>query len=84
GQEINGGASTGGERRVLRAPLPETERTRELDSDGVLQLQKRYLRDQDQDLESMLKTEVREREISQAIHQKLGEQIGGKRMKKIS
>ena len=71
----NGGASAGGGRRVLGAPLPETERTRELDNDGVLQLQKHYLREQDQDLESMLKTVVRQREIGQAIHQELEEQI---------
>jgi len=71
----HGGGSTGGGRRVLGAPLPETERTRELDNDGVLQLQKQYMRDQDQDLESMLKTVVRQREIGQAIHQELEEQI---------
>ncbi|KAF8450179.1 hypothetical protein BGX38DRAFT_512321 [Terfezia claveryi] len=71
----NGGGSTGGGRRVLGAPLPETERTRELDNDGVLQLQKQFLKDQDQDLESMLKTVVRQREIGQAIHQELDEQI---------
>ncbi|KAF8453415.1 hypothetical protein BGX38DRAFT_1249654 [Terfezia claveryi] len=72
---FGGGASTGGGRRVLGVPLPETERTRELDNDGVLQLQKQYLRDQDQDLESILKTVVRQREIGQAIHQELEEQI---------
>ena len=67
------GATTG--RRVLGAPLPETETTRELDNTGVLQLQKQFLKDQDQDLESLLKTVVRQRDIGQAIHQELEEQV---------
>ena len=66
-------ATTG--RRVLGAPLPETERTRELDNQGVLQLQKQFLHEQDQDLESLLKTIVRQRDIGHAIGQELEEQV---------
>ncbi|KAL1840195.1 hypothetical protein VTJ49DRAFT_725 [Mycothermus thermophilus] len=36
--------------RQLGRPLPETERTRELDNEGVLQLQKETMREQDEDL----------------------------------
>ena len=64
----SGGVSS---RRVLGAPLPETERTRELDNQGVLQLQKQFIKEQDQDLESMLKTVSRQREIGQAIQQEI-------------
>ncbi|KAH7631604.1 hypothetical protein B0T09DRAFT_397027 [Sordaria sp. MPI-SDFR-AT-0083] len=46
-----GGSVRGG--RVLGAPLPETERTRELDNDGVLQLQRDTMRDQDMEVEAL-------------------------------
>jgi len=60
---------TGG--RVLGAPLPETEHTRELDNQGVLQLNDQYMREQDRVVEGMLKNVGRMKEIGVAI----GEEI---------
>ncbi|KAI5780325.1 hypothetical protein DFH27DRAFT_340468 [Peziza echinospora] len=70
GKPANGNGKANG-RRVLGAPLPETDRTRELDNNGVLQLQKQFLKEQDQDLESLLKAVTRQKEIGQAIGQEL-------------
>lgn len=61
-------------RRVLGAPLPETERTRELDNAGVLQLQKQQMQEQDQDVEDLTKIVRRQREMAELIHQEVGEQ----------
>ncbi|KAG0640443.1 Phox homologous domain-containing protein [Tuber brumale] len=63
--------STFGGGRVLGAPLPETERTRELDNQGVLQLNDQYMREQDRVVEGMLKNVGRMKEIGVAI----GEEI---------
>jgi len=60
---------TGG--RVLGAPLPETEHTRELDNQGVLQLNDQYMQEQDRAVEGMLKNVGRMKEIGVAI----GEEI---------
>ncbi|PUU74012.1 Phox homologous domain-containing protein [Tuber borchii] len=60
---------TGG--RILGAPLPETERTRELDNQGVLQLNDQYMQEQDRAVEGMLKNVGRMKEIGVAI----GEEI---------
>lgn len=58
-------ARTGG--RVLGAPLPETERTRELGNTGVLQLQRTQMREQDEDVEELAKIIRRQREMGMAI-----------------
>ncbi|CZR66144.1 related to syntaxin [Phialocephala subalpina] len=57
--------------RVLGAPVPETDRTRELDNDGVLQLQKQLMQDQDLDVEELGKIVRRQREMGLAIHGEL-------------
>lgn len=49
----------------------ETERTRELDNQGVLQLQKQTMQDQDQSVEELMKIILRQRELGQAIHEEL-------------
>ncbi|KAG8156433.1 hypothetical protein KVR01_013667 [Diaporthe batatas] len=53
--------------RVLGAPLPETERTRELDNVGVVQLQKQQMEEQDQDVEELAKIIRRQKEMGLAI-----------------
>lgn len=53
--------------RVLGAPLPETERTRELGNTGVLQLQRTQMREQDEDVEELAKIIRRQREMGMAI-----------------
>ena len=61
--------------RVLGAPVPETDKTRELDNEGVLMLQRQMMEDQDMDVEELAKIVRRQREMGLAIHQELGEQI---------
>ncbi|ROV92292.1 hypothetical protein VSDG_07244 [Cytospora chrysosperma] len=63
--ETSSRARTGG--RVLGAPLPETERTRELGNTGVLQLQRTQMREQDEDVEELAKIIRRQREMGLAI-----------------
>lgn len=53
--------------RVLGAPLPETERTRELDNAGVVQLQRQQMQEQDQDVEELAKIIRRQKEMGLAI-----------------
>ncbi|KAI0448835.1 Phox homologous domain-containing protein [Xylaria acuta] len=60
--------------RVLGAPLPETEQTRELDNQGVAMLQRQMMNDQDQDVEALGKIIRRQREMAQAIHREVDEQ----------
>ncbi|KAI1201173.1 Phox homologous domain-containing protein [Nemania serpens] len=60
--------------RVLGAPLPETEQTRELDNQGVAQLQRQLMRDQDEDVASLTNVVRRQREMAVAIHQEVEEQ----------
>ncbi|KAE8451173.1 hypothetical protein EG329_004337 [Mollisiaceae sp. DMI_Dod_QoI] len=57
--------------RVLGAPVPETDKTRELDNEGVLQLQKQLMQDQDLDVEELGKIVRRQREMGLAIHSEL-------------
>ena len=58
--------------RVLGGPLvPETERTRELDNNGVLQLQQQMMQDQDYDVEELARIVRRQREMGLAIHGEL-------------
>lgn len=49
----------------------ETERTRELDNQGVLQLQKQTMQDQDESVEELMKIIIRQRELGQAIHEEV-------------
>ncbi|KAB8296893.1 hypothetical protein EYC80_002302 [Monilinia laxa] len=57
--------------RVLGAPVPETDKTRELDNEGVLQLQKELMQSQDLDVEELGKIVRRQREMGLAIHGEL-------------
>ncbi|KAF2125635.1 hypothetical protein P153DRAFT_369665 [Dothidotthia symphoricarpi CBS 119687] len=61
-------------RRVLGAPQHETDRTRELDNEGVLQLQKDIIQDQDEDLVDLTKVVRRMREMGVAINEEIVEQ----------
>ncbi|KAK6510330.1 hypothetical protein TWF506_009448 [Arthrobotrys conoides] len=65
------GRSTG---RVLGAPVPETDRTRQLDNTGVLQLQQEIMKSQDEDLEALLKAVGRQKQVGVEIGQELDEQ----------
>jgi regulator of vacuolar morphogenesis len=49
----------------------ETTETRELDNNGVLQLQKQKMADQDMDVEELRKIIQRQRELGVAINQEL-------------
>ncbi|KAH9991325.1 Phox-like protein [Xylariaceae sp. FL0662B] len=60
--------------RVLGAPLPESERTRELDNSGVLQLQRQMMKEQDEDVEGLAKIIRRQREMAESIHREVEEQ----------
>ncbi|KAF7879410.1 hypothetical protein EAF04_000606 [Stromatinia cepivora] len=57
--------------RVLGAPVPETDKTRELDNEGVLQLQKEMMQNQDMDVEELAKIVRRQKELGLAIHGEL-------------
>lgn len=57
--------------RVLGAPVPETERTRELDNEGVVMLQKQMMQDQDLDVEELGKIVRRQKEMGLAIQGEL-------------
>jgi regulator of vacuolar morphogenesis len=69
GGYINGTSSkpAGRSGRVLGGPPQETERTRELDNQGLVVLQKDIMNEQDQDLEELLKLVRRQKEIGLAI-----------------
>jgi regulator of vacuolar morphogenesis len=67
----SGGARTG---RVLGAPLPETERTRELDNTGVLLLQKEQMADQDQAVEQLGAIVRRQKEMGLMIRDEVDAQ----------
>ncbi|KAI2612008.1 Phox-like protein [Hypoxylon fragiforme] len=60
--------------RVLGAPLPESERTRELDNQGVVQLQRQMMKEQDQDVDDLAKIIRKQREMAEAIHREVEEQ----------
>ncbi|KAI9770123.1 MAG: hypothetical protein M1840_003573 [Geoglossum simile] len=66
----NSGTTTRGG-RILGAPLPETDKTRELDNEGVLQLQRQVMQDQDRDIEEMRKGVARLRELGVAVNEEL-------------
>jgi len=52
---------------VLGAPVKETQRTRELDNAGVLQLQKQIMQEQDSDLTDLTKVVARMKEMGVQI-----------------
>ncbi|KAI2636524.1 Phox-like protein [Hypomontagnella submonticulosa] len=60
-----------GRGRVLGAPLPETGRTRELDNQGVVQLQRQMMKEQDEDVEELAKIIRRQREMAEAINREV-------------
>jgi len=66
---LRGGKPAGG--RVLGAPLPETERTRELDNAGVLLLQKQEMAAQDEQLEQLTAIIRRQREMGLQINEEV-------------
>ncbi|KAF2428783.1 hypothetical protein EJ08DRAFT_591937 [Tothia fuscella] len=66
-----GNASTNGHGG---APAKETERTRELDNQGVLQLQQQVMQEQDMDVEDLTKVVRRMKEMGVAINEELVEQ----------
>lgn len=57
--------------RVLGGPLKETERTRELDNSGVLQLQQQVMQEQDEDVMSLGKTVSRLKDMGIMINEEL-------------
>ncbi|KAL2270490.1 hypothetical protein VTJ83DRAFT_2674 [Remersonia thermophila] len=59
--------------RQLGRPLPETERTRELDNEGVLQLQKETMREQDEDLDVLAQVLRRQNTLARAMLQHIEE-----------
>lgn len=65
----------GTSRRVLGGPpAKETERTRELDNEGVLQLQKQVMQEQDMEVEDLGKVVRRMKDMGIAINEELEEQ----------
>lgn len=70
----NGDAASNGRKAPARSGRvlgKETERTRELDNEGVLQLQRQTMQDQDQSVEELMKIIIRQRELGTAIHEEL-------------
>lgn len=66
-----GGRPRVGGGRVLGAPLPETDKTRELENSGLVLLNDQYMREQDKAVEGLLGNVTRMKEIGMAI----GEEI---------
>lgn len=62
------GSST---RRVLGAPLPEMDRTRELGNAEMLQLQRTQMKEQDEDVEDLAKIVRRQKEMGMAIQEEV-------------
>jgi regulator of vacuolar morphogenesis len=61
-------------RRVLGAPAQETDKTRELDNEGVLQLQQQIISEQDEDLVDLTTVVRRMKEMGVAINTEIVEQ----------
>jgi regulator of vacuolar morphogenesis len=57
--------------RVLGGPLKETERTRELDNDGVLQLQQTIMKEQDEDVMVLGKTVAKLKDMGILMEEEL-------------
>lgn len=67
-------AGPGRSGRVLGGPLKETERTRELGNNGVLQLQQQIMQEQDEDVMSLGKTVSRLKDMGIIINEELAVQ----------
>lgn len=63
-------SANGRKGRVLGAPQ-ETDKTRELDNQGVLQLQQQIMQDQDMDVGELAKIIRRQREMAEGIHEEI-------------
>ena len=61
-------------RRVFGAPA-ETERTKGLDNQGMLQLQTQIMKEQDDQMDEFLKQVRRTRGIAEQIHEELGQHV---------
>ncbi|GKT88709.1 PX domain-containing protein [Colletotrichum tofieldiae] len=72
GREPQRRARTGG--RVLGAPLPENERTRELDNNGVVQLQRQMMSEQDEQVNTLAAIVRRQKEMGLQINDEVQEQ----------
>ena len=69
------GLERGGSRSLPGDGAPvETERTRELDNEGVLQLQQQIIQEQDQDLVDLTTVVKRMREMGVAINEEVVQQ----------
>ena len=64
-------AAPGRSGRVLGGPAKETERTRELDNEGVLQLQQQIIQEQDNDLVDLTTVVRRMKEMGVQINEEL-------------
>jgi regulator of vacuolar morphogenesis len=64
-------AAPGRSGRVFGAPAKETERTRELDNEGVVQLQQQIIDEQDQDLVDLTTVVRRMKEMGAEINNEL-------------
>ncbi|KAJ9620496.1 hypothetical protein H2203_007702 [Taxawa tesnikishii (nom. ined.)] len=73
GRDLSGAQKTG---RVLGGPMKETERTRELDNNGVLQMQKQVMREQEEDVLELGKAVSRMKEMGIMINEELVVQNG--------
>ncbi|KAI6778876.1 uncharacterized protein J7T54_000532 [Emericellopsis cladophorae] len=60
--------------RVLGAPLPETDKTRELDNEGVLMLQRQELEDQDLSINQLAAIIARQRDMGVQIGEEVDRQ----------
>ncbi|TEA14196.1 Vacuolar morphogenesis protein 7-like protein [Colletotrichum sidae] len=69
----SGGARTGG--RVLGAPLPETERTRELDNQGMVMLQQQMMSEQDDQVNALAAIVRRQKEMGLQINDEVEAQV---------
>lgn len=61
----------GGKPKPGRVLGKETDQTRELDNEGVLQLQKQVMADQDMSVNELMKIISRQKELGTAIHEEL-------------
>jgi regulator of vacuolar morphogenesis len=68
---LQGGRPAG---RVLGAPAPETDKTRELDNQGVLLLQRREMDSQDQALDELAAIIRRQKEMGMDINEEVERQ----------
>ncbi|CAG8939404.1 unnamed protein product [Penicillium salamii] len=73
GNAAGDGASSGrrAPARTGRVLGKETERTRELDNDGVLQLQQQMMQSQDQNVDELMKIIIRQKELGTQINEEL-------------